>query len=517
MTTSPELPDPSSAPDLSGGPVVETSLGPLRGVREDGLAVFRGVPYAAPPTGALRWRPAAPHPGWTEVRDASAYGPSAPTLYFEDPILGGHSLPPFDEDCLTLNVWTPAADGRKRPVLVWLHGGGFVSGSGNLPIYAGDTFARDGDLVVVSVSYRIGALGYLYLGAEDGTDAGNFWITDQIAALRWVQANIEAFGGDPDNVTVAGQSGGAFSTAAIAARPEGAGLFHRMILQSPPLGLTLPTPDESLATTKLFMDVAGVDSVAALRELPWERLVEATMGMFMATGRLGHWRVPFLPVLDGVTLTEHPLAALSAPTDATASVDILLGWTRDEATFAFALDPGTAAADAAQADARFAESFGSRGAELRARYARERPGATPGQTVADLTTDEFFRAPGVELAEARGVSPHPAWIYQFDYGTPAYDGILGAAHCLELPFTFRNPDRWTHAPFVAGIDADTYDTLGTAMHDAWIAFVRSGDPNHAGIPTWQRYTTEIRTAMHFGEITEPSDAPIGPLPGELDS
>src|SRR5690349_21259053 len=173
-------------------PVVDLPAGRLRGAVEGGLAVFKGVPYAAPPVGPLRWRPAQPHPGWSGTRDATAFGPSAPQLYREggDPVLGSHGSPPFDEDCLTLNVWTPRADDAKRPVMLWIHGGGFLSGSGSLPVYSGETFARGGDLVVVTVNYRLGPLGYLYFG-EDGA-GGNFWLTDQLAALRWVRDNIAA-------------------------------------------------------------------------------------------------------------------------------------------------------------------------------------------------------------------------------------------------------------------------------------------------------------------------------------
>ncbi|WP_321184045.1 carboxylesterase family protein [Embleya scabrispora] len=192
--------------------------------------------------------------------------------------------------------------------MVWIHGGGFVSGSGTLPIYAGDTFARDGDLVVVSISYRIGALGYLCVGAEE--ECGNFWPTDQLAALRWVRENIAAFGGDPDDVTVAGQSGGAFSTAAPAVHPEGRGLFRRAILQSPPFGVATPDRAQSLRTTAALLDVAGVADIAQLRALPWERLVEATIAMFGVQARWGRWPVPFVPLIDGSTMTRHALAAL---------------------------------------------------------------------------------------------------------------------------------------------------------------------------------------------------------------
>lgn len=460
MTDSPALPDSAATP------VAETTLGPVRGTREDGLDVFRGVPYAAPPVGEARWRAARPHAGWSDVRDATAYGPSSPQPHRVDPVLGGHGAPPFDEDCLTLNVWTPAAGDGRRPVLVWLHGGGFVSGSGTLPIYAGDTFARNGDLVVVSVSYRVGALGFLYLGAEDGTDSGNFWITDQLAALAWVRDNIAAFGGDPGNVTVAGQSGGAFATLAIACRPEGRGLFHRMILQSPPLGLTLPDPEEALRTTRLFTTLAGVEDAAGLRAMPWEEIVKTTVAMFGATARPGQWLLPFWPVLDGVTLDRDPLAAAAA--GAARDVDGLLGWTRDEATFAFALDPQVDAATTAG------------------------------------VTDGFFRTPGLALAEARAKDDVPLRLYQFDWATPATEGRFGATHCLDLPFTFHNAERWSHAPFLTGADPGEVEALSDAMHRAWIAFARTGDPDHPGIPHWEPYRADTRTVMRFGTAVAPT-------------
>ena len=219
-------------------PTASTGQGTLRGCVEDGLCVFRGVPYAAPPTGAARWQAAEPHSGWDGVREAAAYGPSAPQPWLPGgmPPVGSHGAPPFGEDCLTLNLWTPAVDDARRPVMVWIHGGGFLTGSGNLPFYACDTFARDGDVVAISVNYRLGPLGFLA-----GMGPANVWLTDQVAALQWIAANVAAFGGDPASVTLVGQSGGAFSIAALAQHPAALGLFRRGILQSPPLGLELPT------------------------------------------------------------------------------------------------------------------------------------------------------------------------------------------------------------------------------------------------------------------------------------
>ncbi|MBT2489904.1 carboxylesterase family protein [Streptomyces sp. ISL-96] len=483
-------------------PVVDLRAGRLQGAVDRGVAVFKGVPYAAPPVGALRWRPAQPHPGWSGTRDATVCGPSAPQMFMEggDPVMGGHGSPPFDDDCLTLNVWTPAADDGRRPVLVWIHGGGFVSGSGSLPNYSGEAFARDGDLVVVSINYRLGPLGYLYFdGEEEGSEPGNFWLTDQMAALRWVRDNIERFGGDPATITVAGQSGGAMSTAALAGHPESQGLFQRVILQSPPLGLHIPTPAEYRKRTDSFLEIAGAKNATDLRELPWPKLIEAAGGLFARTMRWGYWPTPFLPVRDGVTLREHPADTLLH--GAAADLDVMIGWTREEANFGFALDKGYGAATRDQVIARIAETFGEDdAAEVYDAYARTRPGSRPVDVLMDLITDELFRVPCVELAEARAGMGKPVWAYQFDLPTPAHGGRLAAAHCLELPFVFSNFDSWTHAPFLEGLDPAVCDGLAHSMHEAWIAFVRTGDPNHQDLPSWERYDADSRQTMRFDSV-----------------
>ncbi|MEU4727588.1 carboxylesterase family protein [Streptomyces sp. NPDC023588] len=499
-------------------PVVELPAGRLRGATEGGVAVFRAVPYAAPPVGDLRWRPARPHAGWSGTRDATADGPSAPQMYQEggDPVLGGHGSPPFDEDCLTLNVWTPATDDARRPVLVWIHGGGFVSGSGSLPGYSGETFARNGDLVVVSVNYRIGPLGYLCLGEEeddgDGKGAGqrqgegapaapggNFWLTDQLAALHWVKENIASFGGDPECITVAGQSGGAVSTAALAGHPRALGLIRRVILQSPPFGLDLPGPDACRERTAAYLELAGAKDAAHLRALPWQQLIGAGAGLFARTMRWGYWPTPFLPVIDGVTLRRHPAQALLH--GAAKDIDVMIGWTREEAHFGFALDEGYASATGEQVTDRIAETFGAEAAaDVYAAYEHARPGARPADVLMDLITDELFRVPAVRLAEARAESGRPVWAYQFDLPTPAYEGRLAAAHCLELPFVFDNFDQWSRAPFLAGLDPAVRDGLAHAMHQAWIAFVRTGDPNHPQMPHWRPYDAQERTTMRFDAV-----------------
>lgn len=502
---------PTPGPDH---PVAHPPAGPLRGAVEDGLAVFRAVPYAAPPVGELRWRPAQPHAGWSGTRDATADGPSAPQMHMEggDPVLGGHGSPPFDEDCLTLDIWTPAVDDARRPVLLWVHGGGFVSGSGSLPNYSGATFSRNGDLVVVSINYRIGPLGYLYTGTGTGTgteeepdgSGANHWLTDQLAALRWVRENISAFGGDPDSITVAGQSGGAVSTAALAGLPEAREMIRRVILMSPPFGLDLPAPGACRERTAAYLELAGVKTLTELRAVPWPELIGAMGGLFALTTRWGYWPTPFLPVVDGVTLPRHPAQTLLH--GAAADIEVMIGWTREEANFGFALNEAYGAADREQVTARIADTFGPDAAPgVYAAYERARPGNGPAGVLMDLITDELFRVPALRLAEARAAAGRPVWAYQFDLPAAAYDGRLGAAHCLELPFAFANFEQWTHAPLTAGLDPAVRDGLAHTMHEAWIAFVRTGDPNHPDMPTWNPYEKDTRTTMRFDSVVTALD------------
>ncbi|MFC9297112.1 carboxylesterase/lipase family protein [Streptomyces sp. NPDC057011] len=481
-------------------PVVNTRSGPIRGVVEGGLAVFKGVPYAAPPVGALRWRPAQPHPGWSRTLDATAHGPSAPQgVRVGDPVLGGHGFPPFDEDCLTLNVWTPGTDDARRPVLVWIHGGAFISGSGAMPNYSGETFARNGDLVVVNLNYRLGPLGLLSVAPDDGTGQGNVWLTDQLAALRWVQDNIAAFGGDPGNVTVAGQSAGALSTAALAGHAGDGRPFRRAILQSVPLAIPLATPAESLARTAACLEIVGAKDLDELRTVPWPRLVEATAALLVDTMEWGHWTAPFMPVLDSATAPLQPAEnLLDGPG---ADVDVLIGWTREEAAFSFALAETYASTTREQVLRRAQDTFGDGAAEAYAAYEASRPGARPVDVLIDLNTDELFRKPTLAFAEARAARGRPVWAYEFDFPTPAHGGRLGAPHCLELPFVFDNFDSWSHAPFLAGMDTRIRDGLARTMHRAWISFIRTGDPNHPAMPRWDRYDRQSRTTMRFDAVT----------------
>lgn len=470
-------------------PTVTTSLGALRGCVEDGLCVFRGVPYAAPPVGAGRWRAAEPHQGWVGVRDAAEYGLSAPQPWLPGgmPPVGSHGAPPFSEDCLTLNLWTPGIDDARRPVMVWIHGGGFVTGSGSLPFYACDTFARDGDVVAISLNYRLGPLGFL-----TGVGDANVWLTDQLAALHWIVANVAAFGGDPARVTLAGQSGGAFSIAALAQHPAGRGLFRRGILQSPPLGLELPTAEEALVRTRSLARHLGHDDPGALREEPWERLIGGTVAVMGEYAQFGEWGLAFLPVIDAETMPRHPGVAL-----ADADIELLIGWTSAEASFAFGMNPRYAEATRDQVIGWARTRYGDSAPALYSTYAGASATASPRDVLTEMVTDGLFRCDGFRVAAARGAAQgaaqgaaRPVHAYQFEVASPLLGGALGATHCMELPFTFANIDRWGPAPFVQGVPADVVERVTGALHSAWISFIRDGDPNPGHGAPWRPYRAD---------------------------
>jgi carboxylesterase type B len=462
--------------------------------------VFRGIPYAAPPVGDLRWRAAQPHGGWGEIFDARVNGLTAPQPWRPggDPIMGGHGNPPFGEDCLTLNIWTPGADSAGRPVLVWIHGGGFMTGSANLENYSGAEFARDGDIVVVGINYRLGAFGFLH-----GLGDSNLWLSDQAAALQWIADNIAAFGGDSDRITVAGQSGGGFGTAALSAHPEARQCFQRAIVMSPPLGLSLPTPEEAFERTHALASALGHDDVDALRGETWERLIEGSLAVVGRNAEFGEWNLAFLPVLDPETMPQHPLQSLID-----SDVDLIIGWTHDEAAFRFGLDPVAAEATNEQVVEWAAKRHGDRAPELTAAYRAAHPGARPVDVLTDLLSDDLFRMPSIRVAEERAASV-AVRTYQFDLTSRAYDGVLGSPHCFELPFAFGNLSAWSHAPFLEGIDDFVADRVSGALHRALIAFIRDDSPGFDGLPGWPTYTVPERATMVFDDESRLELDPVG--------
>jgi para-nitrobenzyl esterase len=499
--------------------VIPVAGGRVRGVRRDDLWSFSGIPYARSPTGELRWRPPQPPLPWSGVRQASSFGPIAPQRVAEAGITSP-SDPSAEavqsEDCLTLNIWTPeipedptAAAGR--PVMVWIHGGGFTSGSGSVFLYRGGELARHGDVIVVTINYRLGALGFLGHPGLNDPDGfiGNWGVHDQVAALRWVRDHIAKFGGDPARVTVFGESAGGFSVAALLGVPSAAGLFRRAIVQSG--GAHVHTVTEAGRAADRLAETLGLSSCSrqALLAVPAAELVAATDEMGKRAPDPGAIAVPFLPVLDGTFLPQHPLKAVEQ--GAAAGVDLLIGTNRDELTLFSLGRPELRALDDASALRWVTNAAPDVPAtELLAGYTEVRAargeGIDPQALTVAIGTDNVFRWPSLQLAAAQQAQGARTFVYLFEWESPAFGGFLGSCHALELPFVFGV----VHVPAVqlftgAGIETET---LSTQMQQAWLAFARSGDPTHAALEGgWPAWDPRKRTTMVFGPRTGAIDGP----------
>jgi para-nitrobenzyl esterase len=484
----------------------KTKQGEVQGREKDGVLLFAGIPYAAPPTGPRRFRSPEPHDGWPGVRDARRFGPAAPQPREEG--LTANRDVQWDEDCLTLNVCTPGLDGR-RPVLVWLHGGGFRTGQGAIPWYNGTSFAQRGDIVTVSLNYRLGALGFAHLeeiGGADYAGSGFNGILDQIAALHWVRDNIAAFGGDPEQVTVAGESAGGMSVGTLLGCPAAAGLFRGAIPQSGAAHHTVSV-EVGADLGRRFAAALGASSIDDLVAEPAERILAAQVELERQSGR-GEFRtwdtnglagMPFQPVVDGRVLPQPPIDAVRA--GLSSRVRVLVGTNRDEMTL-FGLGP----VDEARLQRFVARTFSAPDAALTA-YRSEWPGASPEELLTAIMTDRVFRIPAVRLAEAQAQNGGTAYQYLFTWQSRAFDGRLKATHALEIPFVFNNLGR-------AGVDVflgpgPSPQALADAMHAAWIAFIRTGDPSCDAVGEWPAYDTDRRPVMELGDHIGVRSDPYG--------
>ena len=474
---------------MADAPVADTALGDVRGAWGDGIAVFRGVPYAEPPVGELRFAATAPVQEWSGLRDATRHGPIAPQLPSRLNVAMGSYSRPQDEDCLTLTICTPAPDARARPVVVWLHGGAWISGAGSLDWYDGSALARDGDIVFVGVNYRLGALGWLHRAGLVDTEAGT---SDMIAALTWVRDHIAGFGGDPGRVTVMGQSAGATSIGRLLTLPEARPLFHRVIMQSGGFGRGAYTSTMATGRADQLLGLLGIDpqagdALARLRAVPVPRLLQAQGDLARANARFAQTMPPFMPVLPSPMTQAEMLGAIA---DGADGKDVLIGATADEVHAFYAGDPTMTnpAPDAVVA------RFGGE-AEL-ARYRARRPGASAMDLLADLGTDETFLLPAMCLAETIAARGGRAFAYLFDWAAPG--SRFRSCHCIELPFVFGTFPAWRDAAMLAGGDAREMVELSAAMRGAWIAFVRGGAPAHDSLPDWPLHDAVRRPTMRFG-------------------
>lgn len=487
--------------------VVETDYGLVRGDHKRGTYRFKGIPYAAPPVGARRFAPPEPAPSWTGERIAHGRFPIAP----QPPdsvsrLLGSGDGPAQSEaECLTLHVWTPSPDDAPRPVMVWMHGGAFVSGSGITPWYDGSNLAAR-DVVVVTVNYRLGAFGFLDLSGfgERFAGSGNVGLLDQAAALGWIRDNIAAFGGDPSNVTIFGESAGGMSVAAHLALPASAGTFHRAIAQSGAAS-NVWDADQSARVAVRFIERVGLDTdrVDQLRELPTDAILEAQIAVSAEFGITKG--LPFQPVVDGASLPIAPLEAVR--NGAAVGIDLLTGTNRDELRLFTAMAPNLQPSDDAGV-ARRVKGFVTHDPDgLVAAYRDLLPTATAAELYEAVGTDAVFRIPAVQLAEAQS-SHAPTWLYEFHKASTAFGGSMGAAHAVEVPFAFDNLDA-PGAAFLTGEPDEAMRHLATQMADAWTTFARTGNPNGGTLPDWPTYAPDDRATLIFDDEPVVTDDPPG--------
>ena len=475
--------------------VVKTLHGEVRGNVSEGIHVFKGIPYAAPPFGKNRFQPPQLVESWEGIRDALNYGPTVlKPPYFApfDVLLPEPAIP--GEESLNVNIWSPSTEQTGLPVLVWIHGGGFANGSGAVPTYDGSRFARDG-VVCVTINYRLGVDGFLFLDEKNV----NLGILDQVAALKWVQENIANFGGDPTNVTIAGESAGAMSVGTLLSMPRAKGLFRRAIAESG-AGQHVISAATAQRVSQYFVEKLGVAPTAeALATVPVNRLLEAQIELSADVfnkpnpalwGEVAANQMPFEPIVDGEVIPTIPINNIVAGNS--AGIDVLVGTNAEEQRL-FLVPNGIINHITEETLAGTIAAYGLPVETTLAAYKADRPEASPGDLLGAVVTDWFYRIPAIRLAEAQVKNNSNAFMYEFAWRSPQYNGTLGACHAVEIAFVFDTLEQEGNEPLLG---ANPPQQLADTMHKAWVSFISTGNPG------WTKYDLENRATMRFDTTSE---------------
>jgi len=498
--------------------VVMTTGGRVRGLIIDGVQSFKGLRYGAPPIGELRWMPPQPAQPWQDVYDASDFGAPAMQL-----VSGGHDaaddfefqmhrvytmasdVKVMSEDCLYLNVWTPGTNHQKRPVMVWIHGGGFTSGSSSMPPYHGDGLAKTGNVVVVSINHRLNVFGYLHLGEAMGfqfASSGTLGMQDLVLALQWVRDNAEAFGGDPGNVMIMGQSGGGAKVCALLSMPSAKGLFHKAAIQSGP-GMTVGRKAQAAEASSLLLSALNVKpgDVAALQALPAQSILAAAA------------KVPGVgsgPILDEVAITRDPFTP-DAP-DVSAEVPIIIGWCKDEWTITSASQPWFGQLTDAELEDRVSP-HGDSAEKLLAVYRKTYPNYSPTYLWVQMMSGRMMLGSETIASRKAAKAAAPAYVYMVTWETPVAGGKYKSPHTIEIPFMLYSYDRVRQ--FVG--PGSEPKRMAAQIGGAWVAFARTGKPDHAGIPHWPEFNANERPVMVFNSISKVINDPLAPVRQALEA